>query len=204
MEIKKTFNEMSILSPALMAYTIVYFCLMVYDFAARAAFDLPTGIMGYYIALVGAYAADKEFRRWRGQEEPPRAGSFFVYLWAIFFLVAFVIRSFWPTFVIPEDLSKVALQVLGIFFGSKASKKIYEIKSGKALAVAMTRQGQVMEIVKANGKVTRREVAAAIKVSPTTAWRLLEAMEAGGVLKRIGEHKDAHYVAAGEGKGEGS
>lgn len=133
------------MSVLLTVYTVVYLSLMIYDFAAREAFDLPGGMMAVYIALIGAYAADKEIRRWMGQEEPPRAGSLFVYLWFLFFLVAFVIRSFWPTFVVPEDLGKVALQVLGIFFGSKASKKIHEIKTGKSAEIATRKDASYVE-----------------------------------------------------------
>lgn len=153
MDIKAKFNEMSILSPLLMVYTFVYLGLMVYDFAAREAFNLPSGMIAVYIALVGAYAADKEIRRWLGKEEPARAGSFFVYLWLIFFLVAFVIRSFKPEFALPEDLGAVALQVLGIFFGSKASKKIYEVKSGRNPEIVASREDTVLAIIRKNGKV---------------------------------------------------
>lgn len=199
MDIKKSFNEMSVLSPLLVLYTIVYLGLMVYDFVAREAFTVPSGMMVVYVALVGAYAADKEIRRWFGKEEPSRAGSFFVYLWLLFFLVAFVIRSFKPTFVLPTDLGVVALQVLGIFFGSKASKKIYDIKAGKDSTV-LNRQDRVMELVKGRGRITREEVIEALKVSATTAWRVLDEMEKKGLLKQVGEHKDAYYVVVGQEK----
>lgn len=197
MDIKKSFNEMSVLSPLLILYTIVYLGLMVYDFAAREVFTVPSGMMVVYIALLTAYAADKEIRRWMGKEEPARAGSFFVYLWLLFFLVAFVIRSFKPTFVLPADLGAVALQVLGVFFGSKASKKIYDIKSGKD-ATVLGRQEKVMELVKSRGRITREEIMAALKVSATTAWRVLEELEKKGLIKQVGEHKDAYYVLAGQ------
>lgn len=194
MDIKKKFNEMSVLSPLLILYTIVYLGLMVYDFVARGAFEMPAGMMVVYIALLGAYAADKEIRRWMGKEEPPRAGSVFVYLWLLFFLVAFVVRSFKPEFTLPEDLGAVALQVLGIFFGSKASKKIYETKAGKG-AVALTREQTVMGLIKERGKVERKDVMAALKISDSTAGRLLAQMEAKKLIKQVGEHKGTYYVA---------
>jgi hypothetical protein len=197
MDIKKTFNEMSVLSPLLILYTVVYLGLMVYDFAARGAFELPAGMMVVYIALVTAYAADKEIRRWMGKEEPPRAGSFFVYAWLVFFLVAFVVRSFRPEFALPDDLSKVALQVLGVFFGSKASKKIYEVKAGKGAAVTLTREQTVMGLIGERGKVERRDVMAALKISDSTAGRLLAEMEEKKLIRQVGEHRDASYVASG-------
>lgn len=203
MDIKKSFNsstwlrvnEMSILSPLLMVYTIVYLGLMVYDFAAREAFNLPAGMMVVYIALVGAYAADKEIRRWLGKEEPPRAGSFFVYLWFVFFLIAFVIQSFKPAFVLPEDLGKIALQVLGIFFGSKTSKKIYEIKTGKN-ATAATREEAVMEMIRQNGRAAKKDVMAKLVISDSTALRLLDGMEKKGLIRQEGQMKGAYYVEA--------
>lgn len=63
MDIKKTFSEMSPLSPLLFLYTIAYFVLMVVDFSLRTAFEMPSGMMIVYVTLVGAYAADKEIRR---------------------------------------------------------------------------------------------------------------------------------------------
>ncbi|MBI2338762.1 MAG: hypothetical protein HYU99_00100, partial [Deltaproteobacteria bacterium] len=53
-DLKKKFNEMSVLSPLLTLYTLIYLGLMIYDFAAREKFDMPTGMMAVYIALVGA------------------------------------------------------------------------------------------------------------------------------------------------------
>lgn len=197
MDIKSKFNEMSVLFPILTIYTIVYLGLMIYDFVMKGAFVMPSGMMVIYIALVGAYAADKEIRRWIGKEEPSKAGSVFVYLWLLFFLVAFVIRSFKPAFVLPDDLGKVALQVLGIFFGSKASKKIYEVKNKRA-EIALTREQTVLEMIKERGKVERKDVMAALKVSDSTAGRLLAEMEKKGLVKQVGEHKDAYYVTGKE------
>jgi len=131
MDIKKTFTEASVLFPILTLYSVVYLGLMIYDFVAKGAFEMPSGMMVIYIALTGAYAADKEIRRWSGSDPESRWGQIFVYAWFIFFLVAFVVRCFNAEYVLPADLSSVALQVLGIFFGSKASKKLYEAKSAK-------------------------------------------------------------------------
>jgi predicted HTH transcriptional regulator len=114
----------------------------------------------------------------------------------LFFLVAFVIRSFKPEFTMPSDLSKISLQVLGIFFGSKASKKIYETKTGKSAEVVLTREETVMGLIKERGKVERKDVMAALKVSDSTAGRLLAEMETKGLVKQVGEHKDAYYVEA--------
>ncbi|MBI4411844.1 MAG: DeoR family transcriptional regulator [Deltaproteobacteria bacterium] len=192
-DLKKKFNEMSVLSPLLTLYTLIYLGLMIYDFAAREKFDMPVGMMAVYIALVGAYSADKEIRRWMGNEAPSKGGAIFVYAWLVFFLVAFLIQSFAPTFTMPEDLTAVSLQVLGIFFGSKASKKIYELKTGKGEEM-LSRQDTVLAMIKEKGKAAKRDIMEALKISDSTAGRLLDEMERKGAIIQVGQHKDTYYV----------
>ena len=191
---KKVFNEMSVLFPLLTIYTLVYLGLMIYDFAAHEAFEMPAGMMIVYIALVGAYAADKEIRRWLGKGPQSRKGTIFVYLWLIFFLTAFVIQSFKKEYTLPADLTKVALQVLTIFFGSKASKKIYDMKSGKGTQKSLSSQDQVLEMIKEKGEVKRKDVQTELKISGSTAGRLLDEMEKKGLIEQVGQFKDTHYI----------
>lgn len=198
MDIKKIFTESSVLFPILTVYSVVYLGLMIYDFAAKGAFEMPSGMMVIYIALTGAYAADKEIKRWAGNAPESKWGQIFVYAWFIFFLVAFVIRCFKAEYTMPADLSSVALQVLGIFFGSKASKKLYEVKSGKNPEVILGREQTVLEIIQMNGKATRKEVMTALKISGSTANRLLDGMEIKGTIKKEGQLRGTCYVLAGE------
>ncbi|MBI4126450.1 MAG: hypothetical protein HY465_03055 [Deltaproteobacteria bacterium] len=193
MDIKKTFNEMSLLSPLLFIYTLTYFGMMVADFGLRQAFEMPSGMMVVYIALVGAYAADKEIRRWMGSELPPKMGSVFVYLWLLFFLVAFVIQSVNATFTMPADLTAVALQVLAVFFGSKASKKIYELKSGSG-EIAKSREEIVLQLIKGRGKITRKDVMESLKLSDSSVGRILADMEKRGRIQQVGDHHGAYYI----------
>lgn len=153
-------------------------------------------MMVVYIALVGAYAADKEIRRWLGKEEPPRKGAIFVYAWMLFFLIAYVINSFKGEMTLPAELAKVALQVLGIFFGSKASKKIYELKTGKGLE-AMGREETILQLLKERGKITRKEIMEALKLSDSSVGSLLEEMEKKGQIRQVGDYKGAHYLSTG-------
>lgn len=186
-------NTLSLLSPLLFLYTLVYFGMMIADFAGRELFDMPPGMMVVYVALVGAYATDKEIGRWMGKESPPKMGSVFVYLWLLFFLIAFVIHSFNPSFKLPDDLTAVALQVLGVFFGSKASKKIYDLKIGKAEAIK-SREETILQMVKEKGKVEKKEIMAALKLSDSAAGRILDAMEKKKKLQQVGEYKNTYYT----------
>lgn len=151
--------------------------------------------MPVYIALVGAYAADKEIRRWAGAAEPPRKGAFFVYLWLLFFLGAFLLQSFRPEFALPPELDKVVLQVLGIFFGSKVSKSIYNARLlPEAERIAREGQeGQVIDLLKTRGRITRKEVAEHLAVSPSTSYRLLYALEQQGRIRRKGDNIGTYY-----------
>lgn len=137
MDIKKAFNELSVLFPILTLYTLVYLGLMIYDFVAKGSFELPSGMMIVYVALTGAYAADKEIRRWTGKETPPRKGTLFVYLWMVFYLVVFIIHCLKPDYALPNDLTSVTLQVLGIFFGSKISKQIFQSRAQKLVKAVL-------------------------------------------------------------------
>ena len=61
----------------------------------------------------------------------------FVYLWLLFSLAVYLIHSFRPAYLVPDNLGLVCIQVLGIFFGSKASKIICEnIRKGGGTADA--------------------------------------------------------------------
>ena len=190
------FNEVSVLFPLLTFYTAGYLGLMVADFVLKQAFDLPDGILPVYIALLGAYAADKEIRRWIGAPEPARQGSIFVYLWLLFFLAAYVVYSFRPEYVMPSNLASVSLQVLAIFFGSKASKYVWESR-GQAMepGVLKRRQDQVIELIRARGRIKNSDVAAQLGVSRATVQRLLSDMVASGMIRQVGDRKSAFYEA---------
>jgi len=191
------FNEVSVLFPLLTFYTVVYLGLIAAEFVLRGAFILPAGLMPVYIALTGAYAADKEIRRWAGNPEPPRKGSFFVYLWLMFYLVAFMIRSFRPEFGLPAELGNVVLQVLGIFFGSRASKSIWEARrtdDGHQTSDDGGRQAKIMDMIKSQGQVTNREVADALRVSTSSAKRILADLVDRGQIRLMGDGRGAFYV----------
>lgn len=181
---------MPVLFPILTVYTLVYLGLMIYDFVTKELFNMPAGMMVIYVALVGAYAADKEIRRWMGKEDESRKGVYFVYAWLVFYLVAFLIYSFKREFTIPPDLHAVALQVLGIFFGSKLSKKIHEQKMEQ---IYQSREEKVIDLLKEKGEIQRKELDVVLNVSDTTAYRILEQMEKKGLIVQVGQYKNTVY-----------
>ena len=120
-------------------------------------------------------------------------GLVFVYLWLLFFLAAFVVHSFWSSFTLPEDITAVSLQVLGIFFGSKASKKIYELKTGTG-EESMTREETILQRIKDHGKVTRKEMMETLELSDSSVGRILEGMEAKKQIQQVGDYKGTYYI----------
>lgn len=193
-QVRPPFNEVSVLFPLLTIYTGGYMALMIADFVLKGGFDLPEGIMPVYIALLGAYAADKEIRRWIGTPEPPRKGSLFVYLWLLFFLAAYIICSFRPEYGLPSNLIPVCLQVLGIFFGSRASKYVWETRQGRGGEADPGRERLVLDLITAKGQVTRRDVMEKLGVSDNTANRLLQGLESRKLVRRMGEGRGSYYV----------
>lgn len=189
------FNEISVLFPLLTLYTVAYLALMLADFLLKDAFELPEGMLPLYIALLGAYAADKEVRRWLVNPEPPRWGSLFVYCWLAFYLAAYLIHSFRPDYVLPNNLLSVCLQVLGIFFGSKTSKYIHGTRQGVA-SLDPSRERLVLELITARSRVTRQMLVDELGISRSVAGRLLESLEAKRLVVRQGEGKGTYYVAA--------
>lgn len=187
------FNEMSVLAPLLFIYTAGYIGLMVSDFLLKAQLDMPPGLLPIYMALLGAYAADKEIRRWVGMPEPRRRGSVFVYLWCLLYLVFFVVYFFRRDFPIPAEMSGLALRVLGIFFGSKASKYIHEGYFVAKPGMAANQTAVVMSLFAVKDKISRQDVIAALNVSTRTANRVLEALEEQGQIRREGAGPSTVY-----------
>lgn len=186
---KPPFNELSILFPILAIYTAGYLALMIVDFLFKGALPLPAGMMPIYIALVGAYAADKEVRRWVGRPEPSRNGALFVYLWLIFFMAAFVVRFFRPEYGLPGELAPVTLQVLGIFFGSRASKYVYQRKSAVPAGMAEA----VVALIREKGSLSRKQIEEEFEISARSANRLLAELEADGLIRREGDGRGSRY-----------
>ncbi len=193
------FNEISVLFPILTLCTVAYLAMITAEFFLQGSLRVPAQMLPVYIALLGAYAADKEIRRWVGVPEPSRHGSLFVYAWLLLFLVMIVIHFFRSELPLPDDLTRVVLQVLGIFFGSKASKYVHVKRQDAAASeteIELTRrQTLLMEHLRAKGTLTCSDAVALLGVSKSAAKRLLTRMQEQGLIRLEGEGRGAHYVA---------
>ncbi|MDD5677938.1 MAG: helix-turn-helix domain-containing protein [Kiritimatiellae bacterium] len=52
----------------------------------------------------------------------------------------------------------------------------------------------MLDLLKAQGRVTRREVMEQSGVSHSTAYRLLYTLEQRGLIRRVGDNKGTYYV----------
>lgn len=90
------------------------------------ALKLTPSMANAYIALLAAYAASKEVGRWTRTPKTERMGELFVYLWWTLLLIMFSAQFLFPTsYKLPLEMMTICLQILGIFFGSEASKLIH-------------------------------------------------------------------------------
>lgn len=196
----KPFNEQSVLWPLTTGFTLLYLGMMIADFALRGRFTMPSGMMYIYTALLAAYAGDKEIRRWTGTCLPSRWGSIFVYAWFIFFGAAYTIRAIFPTFELPADLTKVCLQVLGVFFGTKASGKIYSLRQGGKAASAdiATGEEKVLQVLDERGRITNEDAQKILNASHTTAFRILKKLEDAGKIRQQGSGRGVYYEKIGQ------
>lgn len=191
----RRFNELSVLFPLLSFYTITYLVAITAKFFMGDSLTLPDGMMQVYVALLGAYATDKEIRRWMMRPEPARKGTIFVYLWFLLFLVLFVVQTFKPAYKMPEYTATICLQVLGIFFGSKTSKHIHGRRASQA-DLNLSRQEKVLALIKTNGSATRAMVEDELKLASSSVKRLLAEMEKQGLIEKQGQARDTNYVLA--------
>lgn len=194
-EKRPPFNEVSVLFPILALGTVAYLAMITSEFFLRSDLRVPAPMLPVYIALLGAYAADKEIRRWVGVPEPPRQGSLFVYAWLLLFLGMLVINFFRTDMPLPGDLVKVVLQVLGIFFGSKASKLVHGRRLESTDSAMNLSQVRLMERLQAAGTLTRAEAMAILGTSRSVAGRILARMQVQGLIRLVGEGRGAYYVA---------
>ena len=196
-EPRPPFNEVSVLFPLLTLVTVAYLAMIVAEFFLPKAVHMPGMMMPVYISLLSAYAADKEIRRWVGVPEPPRKGSLFVHLWVLLFLALVIVNFFRTEYPLPQDLGKVVLQVLAVFFGSRTSKYIKERQSGAAMdpSEISAQRERILELIRTRGRVVRADVMELFGIGRTTATSLLEDMVRDGVIRRIGEKKGTHYLA---------
>ncbi|MDD2807123.1 MAG: hypothetical protein PHW95_01195 [Patescibacteria group bacterium] len=107
--------------------TIILFFV---DFLSNNRFDSSASVIGIiYLAILGIYASDKEFSRWKNSFISRFLGEIFVIAWTaimIIFVVTATISH--GQYKVPADFAVVYTSVLGVFAITQRSKELHEHK----------------------------------------------------------------------------
>jgi hypothetical protein len=162
-------------------YTLLVLALFVGDFISQGTKPVPNNHVVVYLALLSAYAADKEVARWAARKtktEPPaeRKGSYVVALWALGYAGLAVWCWLYPEWKMPLGLDRAVIMVIGVFFGSGISKRFCGMLSTEGASwgeSSMTRgrgdaatRGNEKETKAAQLEKDREAVFSMIKASP--------------------------------------
>ena len=121
---KKSFNIWQYLTNF---WSVVFFCLIVYDFISDNALDSALELVAFiYVATLAIYVGNKEFERWYDNHRDKHPGEFFVIIWTslIFFLVilGFILKK---SYKLPNAVISSYIAVLTILAITEKSKSLH-------------------------------------------------------------------------------
>lgn len=171
----------------------------------RGAFYSPDKWSTIYMAILGAYAGGPELQRWWSKTEHPnlesweerlRKGGPFVTAWLALLAIAGFFRMSDPTRPMPPELQTIALEVVGLFFGTYAFRRYRSSRSAKSTVAgegaaphaqrsAADREALV-EFLRGKGPATPRVIADAMGFNRRQLGRLLQGLVTEGTLRREG------------------
>jgi hypothetical protein len=176
-----------VLYPLTVVYTLVLLGFQVYEFWKGGVYQPRVPFAQVYLALLTAYAAQREGAKWLGDSEAAtrlRRGELFVALWFATWLAMASLCNLSGRFVLPKELNVITLGVLAVFAGTGVSAAARQARGkGKAVETADRRQ-KLLQLLKDRGPLTSEEAAPALGVSQSTAWRLLEGLEKEGRVRQ--------------------
>ena len=122
------FPHRRLLKWLLNVWTIATIIILIADFFSGNRFDTSATSIGIiYLALLGIYAGDKEYARWRDNFQSRFAGEGFVVIWTIimaFFVILAAIAS--DSFKVPEEFAAMYTAIIGVFAISYHSKRVHK------------------------------------------------------------------------------
>lgn len=127
---KDSYIKPSIWRWLLAFWTLLAFTLIIVDFASDNVINqglVPVLII--YAAVLSAYSAEKEFRRWHEFHVGRHPGEIYVILWTILLFIIFVtdLVSQMP-YKMPDSVISTYIIVLGILAITRNSKRIFSEK----------------------------------------------------------------------------
>lgn len=108
------------------AWTMFVFFITILDFFGQKDYTNAVGVASaIYIAILGIYAANKEFDRWTKRFASKFIGEMYVWVWTVLMITLLIISlSGQPQYRISTEITATYISVLGIFAITQQSKKI--------------------------------------------------------------------------------
>jgi hypothetical protein len=175
-----------VLYPITLGYTSVIFLFQIYEFAMAGAYRPRYEFGDVYLALLTAYAAQREGAKWLGADEAEiriRRGEIFIGLWFALYLAIIACSNLSLRWVLPQELKRITLGVLGVFAVTGVSAGLRRSRDNSSASGGNgheLRESQILVLLRDRGPLTSYEIADALSIPQATAWRTLEKLEKAG------------------------
>ena len=172
-----------VLYPITLGYTFVILGFQLFEFFQGGAYQPRYLIAELYLGLLAAYAVQREGSKWLGADEALiriRRGELFVGLWFAVFLAFWAMANLSTRWILPQELKAITLGVLGIFIATGVSSG-FRTRAGRTAADSSSDKRElILRLLTERGPLSAEAVAAALDISKSSAWRLLESLEKEG------------------------
>lgn len=174
-----------VLYPSTLGCTAVILGFQVWEFWQGGDYRPRWPFAEVYLAVLTAYAAQRELSKWKGIDEPSirlRRGELYVALWIAAWLTTTAIANLYSRFTLPSELKTITLGVLGIFAATGVSAGLRQKREAGRSASdesgnAAERRAALLKLLAERGSLNSEEAAQSLGTSAVSAWRLLEALE---------------------------
>jgi hypothetical protein len=185
-----------------LVWTLILLGMNVAEFfqGGRWTYQGPGSVV--YLATLAAYAGVKETHQWNlnpGEDDVKgRRGVLFVGVWLVLCMGAFVTTNLTAGFQYPHELTTITLEVLGIFFGTQASKALRRRRAGKAQIQDTGIEEKILLLANETGGASTALLMDRLGAGRGEVQYALKKMLKAGTLKRVGDDgtdPDTKYVA---------
>jgi hypothetical protein len=156
-----------------------------------------------YLTLLSVYAGYKEFNRWTGKTKQLeqkirriKRGEMIVLFWVILTIIGITIMQIQLIPRLPKELFRTTLQVLGIFFGTYASKKLFDKSMGMVERDDLTNENRelILTHIELNGFITPKQCRELTGISRVQTYRIVHYMIKAGLIKSQGQTNNVKYI----------
>jgi len=112
------------------AWTLIFFIAIAYDFFNGNVLvnnDVILTLAAIYVALLGIFSAEKEFRRWNNMHDSIHPGELYALVWTAL-IVSLIIGGIYmnKSYHLPAEVSASYIAVISILAITRESKNFYK------------------------------------------------------------------------------